>query len=217
MPNHQPYQNQPGGPAARPQGQRPESGAAPSQSAGTQQPSTTLGQPQSSGQQSGGQPNIGQQNIGQPKPPEGNQSFADRAGKAVDQVKTSAIERVGDVRTRAEAGIADQRGKIVERVQRVGDMLLGASQQMRHEDEFVATALEAASERIGRAATYVGSMDTRRLASDAQRFARTHPAWFIGGAFVAGLALGRFLKSSPSSSMGSAEIPPSNFDEEERW
>lgn len=220
MPNHQPYQNPPSGTSARPQTQSPQTSAQP-QGASTPAQPQGASTPQPSQTQTFGQ----QQNAGQQRPQESSQSLADRAGKAVDQVKTSAIERVGDVRSRAEAGIADQRGKIVERVQRVGDVLLGASQQMRHEDDFVAQALEYASKRVERAATYVSAMDAGRLAGDAQRFARTHPAWFIGGAFVAGLALGRFLKSSPpgggmsggmSRGMDAGAALP-DWDAEERW
>jgi hypothetical protein len=139
------------------------------------------------------------------------QSFADRAEKAVDQVKTSAIERVGDVRSRAQSELTDQRGRIVERVQRVGDMLRGASQQIRHEDEFVSHYLDVASERIGRVASYVGSADPSRLGADVQRFARTRPVWFIGGAFVAGLAIGRFLRSSAPSDFGNSAFGSSEL------
>lgn len=134
--------------------------------------------------------------IGQ-QPQESAENLAGRARQAVDQVKTSAIERVGDVRSRAESGIADQRGKIVDRVNRVGDVLRGASDTLRHEDEMVARYLEKASQSVGRVAEYVNTADPRMLASDVQQFARSRPVWFIGGAFVAGLALGRLFRSSP--------------------
>jgi hypothetical protein len=177
MPNHQPYQNAQGGQIPRPPAQRTEGGATPSPAAGQQ------------------------------RPQEGTQSFTDRAEKAVDQVKTSAIEKVGDVRSRAQSELGDQRGKIMQRVQRVGDVLRGASEQIRHEDEFVSHYLERASHSVERVAGYVGSADPQRLSADVQRFARSRPAWFIGGAFVAGLAIGRFLKSSPPGQSNDLEAP----------
>ena len=136
---------------------------------------------------------IGQQSN------ESAENLAGRARQAVDQVKTSAIERVGDVRKSAESGIADQRERIVSRVNRVGDVLRGASDTLRHEDEMIARYLEKASNSVERAAQYVRSADVQSLSGDVQRFAHSRPAWFIGGAFVAGLAIGRFLKSSPPS------------------
>jgi hypothetical protein len=206
MPNHQPYQNPQEG-QARPQTPRPEGGA------------TSIGIGQQPQQQSAS-PGIGQQpqqpspsaGIGQ-QPQQSAETMAQRATKAVDQVKTSAIEKVGDVRERAESGIADQRGKLVERVQRVGEALRGASEQLRHDDEFVAHYLERAGQSVDRVAEYVTSSDIDRVADDARSFARTHPAWFIGGAFVAGLALGRLLKSStPAPGM-----PRTGWDEEGRF
>jgi hypothetical protein len=140
------------------------------------------------------------------------QSFADRADRAVEQVKTSAIERVGDVRSRAESELSDQRGRIVQRVQRVGDVLRGASQQIRHEDELVSHYLDVASQGVGRVASYVSSTDPSRLGADVQHFARSRPVWFIGGAFVAGLAIGRFLRSSAPRDDGSPDNARLDFD-----
>jgi hypothetical protein len=143
------------------------------------------------------------------KPAEGGSSLGGRVDKVVDDVKTSAIERVGDARKTAESELMSQRDRLAARVNRVGDVLRGASQQLSHEDAFVSRYLEQAGSSVGRAASYVSSADLRSLSGDVQRFARERPAWFIGGAFVAGLALGRFLKSSPR------ELAQPSF--EERW
>jgi hypothetical protein len=44
------------------------------------------------------------------------------------------------------------------------------------------------------------------MVRDAERFARRNPAAFIGGAFVLGLALARFLKSSGEGSHGERSL-----------
>ncbi|HEY6556163.1 MAG TPA: hypothetical protein VI072_02780, partial [Polyangiaceae bacterium] len=45
-------------------------------------------------------------------------------------------------------------------------------------------------------ASYVSETDPRDVLQDVQDFARQRPAWFFGGAFLLGLAAGRFLKAS---------------------
>jgi hypothetical protein len=46
------------------------------------------------------------------------------------------------------------------------------------------------------ASRYLENKSPRELKDDLDQFARQRPAWFIGGAFVAGLLGARFLKSS---------------------
>ena len=124
------------------------------------------------------------------------QSLSDRANKMVDDYKSTAIERIGDVRERAESGLLAQRQGVTERIQRMGDMLRSASDQVRREDEFVARYLDVASVRAEKLASYIENADFASMAEDVGRFARERPAWVIGGSFLAGLAIGRFLKSA---------------------
>jgi hypothetical protein len=92
----------------------------------------------------------------------------------------------------------------VSRVRGVGTALRSAGEQLREEDDVVAGYAEKASERIESIASYLDSAEPRELARDAEDLARTHPAWFFGGAFLVGLAAGRFLKASTESGFGGA-------------
>ena len=47
------------------------------------------------------------------------------------------------------------------------------------------------------------------MVRDAEDLARTHPAWFFGGAFILGLAAGRFLKASAQPGMQATSLGPS--------
>jgi hypothetical protein len=55
------------------------------------------------------------------------------------------------------------------------------------------------SGRAQRIASYLEEQDTRGLVTDLEGTAREHPAAFLGTTFAAGLAAGRFLRSSSSA------------------
>jgi hypothetical protein len=65
--------------------------------------------------------------------------------------------------------------------------------------------MERTGQGVANAAQYVRSLQPGSLTQGARRFARSHPAWFWGGAFVTGLALARLLKATPP------DQPPSDL------
>lgn len=145
-----------------------------------------------------------------------SEQVATRAQDAAERLKTSAHEQIEAVRGRAESG----REQAAERIRRVGTALRGLGRDLRdHDDAFVAKYADSISDGIERAASYVGSLEPGTLASDATRFARNKPAWFFGGAFLVGLAAGRFLKSSRPETMRDDDRWPARerFDRDDRF
>lgn len=61
----------------------------------------------------------------------------------------------------------------------------------------VSRATEHAADSLEQAANYVQDTDPRTMMSDINRFARRQPELFLGGALLAGVLLGRFLRSEP--------------------
>jgi hypothetical protein len=123
----------------------------------------------------------------------GGERVATHAHDAAERLKSSAHEQIEAAKERAETG----REHAAERIRRVGNALRGVASELReHDDAFVAKYADAVSDSIDRVATYVGELEPASLAGDATRFARNKPAWFFGGAFLVGLAAGRFFKSS---------------------
>jgi hypothetical protein len=136
---------------------------------------------------------------GAPRPGNGNQRqgrLPERTQEAADRARVAAIEKVEDVRDRAREGIDQGRQQVADRIRRLGSALRSASDTLQDEDRTVARYAELASEKIEQAAGYIGSADVRRTMHDIEGFARRQPALFFGGAFLLGLAAGRFLKSS---------------------
>ena len=89
-------------------------------------------------------------------------------------------------------------------MRRVALQLRHVGEALQSEDEFAARLSQRASGGVDKIANYVHSADVRQLRNDAESFARTRPAVFFGGAFLLGMAVGRFFKSSnlPSNGAG---------------
>jgi hypothetical protein len=140
---------------------------------------------------------------GAPRPGNGNQRLGrlpERTQEAADRAREAAIEKVESVRDRTREGIDQSRQQVADRIRRLGSALRSASDALHDEDRTVARYAELASEKIEQAAGYIGSADVRRTMRDVEGFARRQPALFFGGAFLLGLAAGRFLKSSQQRS-----------------
>jgi len=149
---------------------------------------TMQGQPNQSPSQKGGN---GNQREG---------GLSERTEEAAGRAREAAIERVEQVRDRAGEGIDRGKQQMAERIRRLGSALHSASDTLREEDSAIARYGDLASETIERAAKYVGSTDLKTTVRDVENFARREPALFFGGAFLLGLAAGRFLRSSAGRS-----------------
>lgn len=121
---------------------------------------------------------------------------------AAEQVKNTLTSQVEQTRQRAESAKA----QTAERIRRVALELRHVSETLHPEDEFAARLTERASGSIDKVAGYISSADLRRLRGDAESLARSRPAVFFGGAFLFGLAVGRFFKSSSARNGGPPRV-----------
>jgi len=144
---------------------------------------------------------------------EDSTNLADKAGEAAEQAKQAAIERVESLREQAVSGIEQGRSQVAERIRHVGSALRSAGDDLRDQDEVIATYLDRASAGVERVASYVTSANPQSLARDAQDFARQRPAWFFGAAFLLGLAGGRFLKASAARGAEPLELDDSELED----
>ena len=128
--------------------------------------------------------------------------LSERTEEAAGRAREAAIERVEQVRDRAREGIDRGKQEMADRIRRLGSALHSASDNLREEDSAIARYGDIASETIERAANYVGTADLKTTVRDVENFARREPALFFGGAFLLGLAAGRFLRSSAGRSEG---------------
>jgi len=138
--------------------------------------------------------------------------LTDRAERAAEQVKSAAIDRVHTVRDQAQNGLDQGRSQVVERIRHVSSALKSAGNELRKNDETIARYVAAAGDKIESVASYVSSAEPGSVLRDAEDLARRKPAWFFGGAFLLGLAGGRFFKASQKGSQyESEELGDSDF------
>ena len=114
-----------------------------------------------------------------------------RAAGVMDQVKQQASTRVNEQKARAAEGLGS-----------VASAIRQASEHLRSENQTLATYADKAVDQIQLFADRMRDKDPGEMVRDAERFARRNPTAFIGGAFILGLALARFLKSSGASDFG---------------
>ena len=89
-----------------------------------------------------------------------------------------------------------ERDQACDRLNDVSAVVREAVQKLGGES--VASRLAAKlADSIDRAGEYVQTAEPRDLVRDTQEFARRRPETFLAGAFLAGAAVGRFLRSHP--------------------
>lgn len=141
----------------------------------------------------------------QPSPPNAGRtaesSIGARTHEVAEQLKGAAQERAERVRRGADSA----REHAARRVRKLGVAVKAVGETMRvDEEEFVARYAQDAGRRLDRVADYLTNTETSDLIHDAERYLQQRPVWWIGGAFVAGLAFGRFMKSGGGGTLESA-------------
>lgn len=112
------------------------------------------------------------------------------AGQAYDRAKSEVKSKLSDQKERAT-------GSLVSATR----ALENSSQQFRDQNlVVVADIADSFAGQVRRAGDYLRDKDMDELGRDVEKFAKNNPAVFIGGAFLLGVAVARFLRSSESGS-----------------
>jgi vacuolar-type H+-ATPase subunit E/Vma4 len=144
------------------------------------------------------------------------QQAREKAGDASARVKENAQrmreetmkrsrQAVDRAKQYSQDALRDQQHRVADSIHGYGSAFHEAAQAFRDEnDQNIACYVEAAAEQLDRAADYIGNRSMRDLVDDAHELAQRQPALVVGGAFVAGLAVSRFLKAGRSRPYSSA-------------
>ncbi|MFJ4618381.1 hypothetical protein [Streptomyces sp. NPDC088812] len=146
---------------------------------------------------------------------------AEQAKQAATQVAGTAAEQartvVGEARQQAGTAIDDLRSRAMDEAEgqtrRAADALRQWAKDLsgladNAEDDSPARSLAAQAAAKGqRAADYLEEQGLEGLVADVQRFARRRPGTFLGGALLAGLAVGRLAKAAGSASRSEGAGP----------
>ena len=78
----------------------------------------------------------------------------------------------------------------------IANVIRNAGNELRTENEALASYVDAASDQLRRFADQIREKGVADMLDDVHSFARRRPVVFVGGAFLVGLGIARFLKSS---------------------
>jgi hypothetical protein len=117
-----------------------------------------------------------------------------RASRVMDQVKQQANSRVNEQKARAAEGLGT-----------VASAIRQASEHLRTENQTLASYADTAVDQIQLFADRMRDKEPAEMIDDLERFARRNPTAFIGGAFLLGIGLARFLKSSETRAVDSSD------------
>lgn len=137
------------------------------------------------------------------------QDMAVKAGEKVSETASVAKEQAK--RTAAQVGeqakstvdsrmsdVAGELGSVAEAVRQTTYEIGGESQTVARYGERIAEQLEGVS-------SYLNEKGIEDVLGDLEGFARRQPAVFLGGAFMLGMVVGRFIRSSGNNAMGMAQ------------
>lgn len=142
------------------------------------------------------------------------QKITAAARSATEQIKRVASDTASTVKDQAQKIAEDRREQAARRLDSYSSAAHRTAEEVEREDPNIGWLAHRAADRLQSAANYVRNRDFKTLRSDAENYARAHPAVFFGGLFVAGLVLGNVIKATSGSSdrgdrvTGPASFPP---------
>jgi len=119
------------------------------------------------------------------------------ASQALEQGQQVAGQAIDKAKDSVKSQLSNQKEKAVSTLGNFTDALMHTGEQLRQSGQGVFGGYaETLADRVDHVAGYLRENDIDDLTAQVEDFARKQPALFIGGAFVVGIALARFLKSS---------------------
>jgi hypothetical protein len=109
--------------------------------------------------------------------------------------QASALSR--GLRMRGEHLVEEQKIRAATEIANLGAAVRRAADKLHDQrSDQLANYVDTAAQSLDGVARYVVEKDLSGLVNEAERFARRRPAVIVGGAFLLGLAVGRFVKSA---------------------
>lgn len=121
-----------------------------------------------------------------------------RTRETAELVRGQAAEQAAAMKHRAVEQIDSQKNGLACRICDVSGALKRAAEDLdQHEDHQLAAQARRIAEGIEGVGSHLRDSQVTDLLEDAENFVRRHPTLTLGGLFVAGLTVARFLKARP--------------------
>ena len=103
---------------------------------------------------------------------------------------------LGGIKQNVTARADEQKNRAADGLGGIANVFRTAGNELRNDNEAVAAYVDMASDQLKRFADQIRQKGVTDMLDDVQDFARRRPALFIGGAFLVGIGIARFLKST---------------------
>ncbi|MEA2711966.1 MAG: hypothetical protein QOF78_4567 [Phycisphaerales bacterium] len=118
-------------------------------------------------------------------------------GALREEVGERATNLTRNLRERGLSAIDEQKTRAAAEISSIGAAVRRAADKLHDQkSETLAHYIDTAAESIDSVARYVRKSDLNDLTREIEQFARRRPALIVGGMFIAGLAVGRFVKAA---------------------
>jgi hypothetical protein len=116
------------------------------------------------------------------------------AGAQIDTAGGQGL--LGGLKQNVTARADEQKNRAADGLGGIANVIRTAGNELRSENEAVAAYVDMASDQLKRFADQIRQKGVTDMLDDVHNFARRRPALFVGGAFLIGIGIARFLKSS---------------------
>jgi hypothetical protein len=103
---------------------------------------------------------------------------------------------LGGIKQNVTSRVDEQKNRAADGLGGIANVFRNAGNELRTENEALASYVDMASDQLRRFADQIREKGVADMMDDVHNFARRRPGLFIGGAFLIGLGIARFLKSS---------------------
>ena len=120
------------------------------------------------------------------------EKVSETAAMAKEQAKRAAAQVTEQAKTTVDSRLTDVAGEIGS----VASAVRQTTYEIGTENQTVARYGERIAEQLEGISSYLNEKGVEDVLTDLQDFARRKPAVFLGGAFMLGMVVGRFVRSS---------------------
>ena len=113
---------------------------------------------------------------------------------------------LGGIKQNVTSRVDEQKNRAADGLGGIANVIRNAGNELRTENEAIAGYVDQASEQLRRFADQIRQKGVADMLDDVHSFARRRPALFIGGAFLVGLGIARFLKSSAERDLYESDV-----------
>jgi len=130
----------------------------------------------------------------------------DAKGQAKDlasEAKKQTVKLAGQARDQVSQLVSERKDQAADRLGGLAGALRDTAHKLQNDDaEGFGRYADRTAEQVEKLSSYLRDNDLRGFVRDTETLARRHPDLFLGGTFLAGLFLARFLKSSAPEQPG---------------